>query len=96
MSEFSRRGPWRFAVAICVGLALWGCSDEPETEDTAAEVEYEGVSSEEMQSEVEAMSLEEAERLGIIDTTIQIVPPMDPDSVEALDQPIIPIDTAQP
>lgn len=83
-------------VLLLGGLtAVAACSDEPEPESTpGTSAEYDGLSREQIESEASIMTIEEAESLGIVDTTIRVVPPMDPDSVEALENPIIPIDTA--
>lgn len=66
-------------VSLLVALSC----DQTEVEPLPAfgEPEYEGLSREEIQTQAEAMTLEEAERLGIVDTTIRIEPPVNPDSI---------------
>ena len=75
-------------------LVAAGCSDTPAADTSGgAAPEYDGLSREQIESEASMMTIEEAESLGIVDTTIRVVPPMNPDSVEALDNPILPLDT---
>jgi hypothetical protein len=85
---------WRVPViaALAVITLLAGCRGEAEEEAPVySEPEYEGLSLEEIQSQAEPMTPEEAERLGIVDTTIRIESPIHPDSVPLLEaQPIEP------
>ena len=71
--------------AILIGvvtLLIVGCQGGEEARPPpSAEPEYQGVSIDEMERQAEEMTLEEAEALGIVDTTIRIEPPMHPDSV---------------
>src|SRR5690606_23519807 len=76
----------RTAVTLLLasaGLALGACggdaADEPVVTDQPQR--YEGLSPAEIQSQAEPMTQEEAERLGIVDTTIGVGAPMNPDSV---------------
>lgn len=73
------------AAAACDGVA----TDQPSESEEDAEV-YEGLSPEQIEMQAEPMSLEEAESLGIVDTTIRLQPPMNPDSVIPLDTAVIP------
>ena len=77
-------------VVPALGLAfLAACGGaEPEPEPRFSEPEYEGLSREEIERQAEAMTPEEAERLGIIDTTIRIEVPVGPDTLL-----LLPIDT---
>jgi hypothetical protein len=82
-------------IVVAVVAFLFGsCAAEPESEPeirsmpTLDESEYDGLTPEELRLRAEPMTLEEAERLGIVDTTIHIEYPMSPESI-----PLIPIDT---
>lgn len=80
---------------LFAAFLLAGCSDTPAADTESPEqAEYDGLSREQIESEASMMTIEEAESLGIVDTTIRIVPPMDPDSVVPLEQPIVPLDSA--
>ena len=84
------------ATIVAIGLVLLaGCAEE-EVQPQAAELpEYDGLTTDQIQSQAEPMTQEEAERLGIVDTTIRTNPPMNPDSVLPLDvPPVVPADTA--
>jgi hypothetical protein len=70
-------------------LLLAGCGNGPEPEAGPSDPEYEGLSPAEIQLQAESMTPEEAERLGIVDTTIRIESPINPDTVLP-----IPSDTA--
>ena len=88
----------RSAALLLLALLAAGCSSDA-SDDTlgADQEEFQGLSREQIETEFEPMSLEQAESLGIVDTTISIVPPIDPDSVEALGLPPIgPADTLTP
>ncbi|HUE96332.1 MAG TPA: hypothetical protein VMN39_06710 [Longimicrobiaceae bacterium] len=75
-------------------LAVAACGEAEEDAPAATLPEYEGVSRDQLEAQIEAMTPEEAERLGVIDTTMGVGPPMDPDSVVPLGAPtIVPIDT---
>jgi hypothetical protein len=50
--------------------------------------EYDGLTPEELRLQAAPMTLEEAERLGIVDTTIHIEYPMNPDSIPEM--PVLP------
>lgn len=69
------------AVTLACVVVLFACRSEVDEPVETVDPEYEGVSLEEMERQAEPMSLEEAERLGIIDTTIRIEPPIHPDSI---------------
>ena len=93
LRKVTRRGR---AAIVGMGLVLLaGCGGE-EVEPQAAELpEYDGLTTDQIQSQAEPMTQEEAERLGIVDTTIRTNPPMNPDSVILLDVPqVVPADTA--
>ena len=84
------------AVAVGVLCVMTGCDGPAAEPPGAGEVEYEGVSRDQIQLEAESMTPEEAERLGIVDTTIHIEPPMNPDSVlPLLPTPLVPTDSGR-
>ncbi len=68
---------------IAVVLMLAGCGGEPQprAEPILEQSEYDGLTPEEIQLQATSMTLEEAERLGIVDTTIRIEIPINPDSL---------------
>jgi hypothetical protein len=70
-------------VVLTLGLALLSACGgaEPDPEPRFSEPEYEGLTREEIERQAEAMTPEEAERLGIIDTTIRIEVPVGPDTL---------------
>lgn len=75
-------------MLVVLPLIMTGaCESAPEeAAESQSEIridpaEYEGLSREEIEAQAEAMTLEEAESLGIVDTTIRIEPPVNPDSV---------------
>jgi hypothetical protein len=68
-----------FLIAMLCFSAACGDTD-PEAAAPADET-YEGLSREELQQQIESMTPQQAESLGIVDTTILMQPPMDPDSV---------------
>lgn len=71
----------RVWVATFLLGAVVGCGNADEPGDgTIVEGAVEGVSSEEMVGQASPMSLEEAESLGIVDTTVSVGPPVGPDS----------------
>lgn len=68
-------------MLLALFVAALGCvSESPEALDVP-DTEVEGLSREQIEQQAEPMTLEEAERLGIVDTTIRIEPPVNPDSV---------------
>lgn len=70
-------------LAFLLSTFLVGCGGgaEPDAPRAADEPEYDGLSREEIELQAEPMTPAEAELLGIVDTTIRIEPPMNPDSV---------------
>jgi hypothetical protein len=79
----------RMVVAGTALFVLAGCGpEEPAAPPPTAEEEreFQGLTPEEIQQQAEPMTLEEAERLGIIDTTIRIESPIHPDSVVHLEE----------
>ena len=72
-----------FAIPLALLFALLSAcgGTEPEPEPGASEPEYDGLSREEIERQAEAMTPAVAESLGIVDTTIRIEAPMNPDSV---------------
>lgn len=85
-SRFLARSRSSFALcaALLLVLGAGGCQEsvpERPAEPPRSAEEYEGLSREEIERRASSMTPEEAERLGIVDTTIRIEPPMDPDSV---------------
>jgi hypothetical protein len=75
----------RVIPAILLGvILLGGCGDgEESTPPPAAEPEYDGLTREQIELQAEPMTPAEAERLGIVDTTIRIEAPVSPDSLPA-------------
>ncbi len=71
-------------------LVLAACGGEPPPpppgELILEESAYDGLTPEEIQLQATSMTLEEAERLGIVDTTIRIEVPINPDSLLILPQ----------
>lgn len=87
------------SVAVLIGMLAIaaGCgSDAEETRFGPDDPEYEGVSLEELERHAEPMTLEEAERLGIIDTTIRIEAPINPDSLQPGAGGLVPRDSIFP
>jgi len=80
--------PWSAVAGFAVLAIVAACSSEPDDVPLYSEPEYDGLSREEIESRAEAMTPAEAELLGIVDTTIRIEAPMNPDSVLPL-----PVDT---
>ena len=77
-----RPGPlaWRRTLAtICLAAAA-GCAPEAES-PIVEDPEFDGLTREQIEQQAEPMTPAEAERLGIVDTTIRIEPPIDPDSI---------------
>ena len=68
-------------------LLVAACSGETESPDPVAEPEYDGLSREQIEMQAEPMTPAEAERLGIVDTTIRIEPPISPESVAPVAPP---------
>ncbi|MDR0787548.1 MAG: hypothetical protein LBG44_06740 [Gemmatimonadota bacterium] len=82
-----RRHPFRVAAtAFALIITLGGCAAEPDAERTPGSIplldasEYDGLTPEQLQAQAQPMTLEEAELLGIVDTTIHIEYPINPDS----------------
>ena len=81
-SHLKRRGSRLGHVFVVALLGLAGACGETEPEAAApADEAFEGLSREELQQQIESMTPAQAESLGIVDTTIRLQPPMDPDSV---------------
>jgi hypothetical protein len=68
-------------LLLFTGLVVAGCRAEAGDPRVFDDPEYEGMTREEMEMRAEPMTLEEAERLGIVDTTISIDAPAQPDSL---------------
>jgi len=97
---FIRRVPartrYRFA-ALLVAALLGGCSAEADVDPQpgVGDAEYRGLTREEIEMQAESMTPEEAERLGIVDTTIRLEAPIHPDSVIHLEEAhVLPTDTS--
>lgn len=75
-----------------VGLAA--CGDDPGEEAQPAEAAA-GVSREEMVGQATPMTLEEAESLGIVDTTVRVAPPVGPDSLPVYNPSNLPDDSVR-
>lgn len=74
------------APLLCCTLLLGACDNGEERPAPAIdESEFEGLSRDEIEQQAESMTPEEAERLGIVDSTIRIEAPMNPDSVLPMD-----------
>ncbi len=85
-SLFNRLGsrPSVPVVAILLSLVLSAGCGQPEQDappPPLQDPEYDGLSREEIEERASPMTPEEAERLGIVDTTIHIEPPVNPDSL---------------
>lgn len=96
-----RRGTHSGRLAIVASgvafLLVTGCAGDTDDEVSAGEGAVEGVSRDELEYQAEPMTLEEAERLGIVDTTIGLADPANPDSIVPLDgQVVVPFDTSAP
>ena len=75
-------------------LLLAGCGESAEEEAANAPGAVEGVGRDEIEARAEPMTLEEAESLGIVDTTIRLGDPANPDSIVPLGgRPMVPFDT---
>lgn len=74
------RPTWAAALLLAIVSACGDGSDS--NGEATVEGAVEGVSSEEMVGQATPMSLEEAESLGIVDTTVSVGPPVGPDSQE--------------
>ena len=80
-------GSGRVWTVMILTALLAGCGGDGEPEDAPVEGAVEGVSSEEMVGQASPMSLEEAESLGIVDTTVTVGPPVGPDSLSVPNSP---------
>jgi hypothetical protein len=93
----SRRGGFHLPVRLLLlyaALALVACRSEPEPAPRFDDPEYDGLSREEIERQAEPMTPAEAERLGIVDTTIRIEAPINPDSlIELQGREVLPVDT---
>ena len=72
------------STAAALGIVLFAGCGAPEDDPPPEPVEVEDVSPlsrEELEMQAEAMSLEVAESLGIVDTTISVTRPVPPESV---------------
>lgn len=58
-----------------------GCGSSGDDDQQPGSSSVEGVSSEDMVGQAAPMTLEEAESLGIVDTTVRVAPPVGPDSL---------------
>jgi hypothetical protein len=87
MSDGKRAGIGRHWIIVILASALAACGGDAEPEEAAVEGAVEGVSSEEMVGQASPMSLEEAESLGIVDTTVSVGAPVGPDSLPDLGSP---------
>jgi hypothetical protein len=80
---------------LVMGAACGGEPELPPPPPAVIEPEYEGLTREEIELRAEPMTPAEAERLGIVDTTIRIEAPIHPDSVVHLEGgEVLPVDTA--
>jgi hypothetical protein len=71
---------------LVLATSLAACGDAAEEPPASAgDPEYQGLSREEIEAEATPMTPAVAESLGIVDTTILMQPPMNPDSVVPLD-----------
>ncbi len=68
------------AVLALVVLSACGPAEQQVAEPPLREPEYDGLSREQIEEQASPMTPEEAERLGIIDSSIHIEPPINPDS----------------
>lgn len=75
---------------LAVLLVMVGCGGEPQarqaSEPILEESAYDGLTPDEIRLQATSMTLEEAERLGIVDTTIRIEVPISADSLLILPQ----------
>lgn len=78
MPDRRLRGFATAGIVSLLAMSLSACGGDADPEDTAVEGAVEGVSSEEMVGQASPMSLEEAESLGIVDTTVSVGPPVGP------------------
>jgi hypothetical protein len=75
----------RLALLGLIALTA-GCGNgADDTPPGYTEPEFDGLSREEIELQAEPMTPEEAERLGIVDTTIRVESPIHPDSVPLLE-----------
>ena len=72
------------AFSLLVFPLAVGCGGDAGEPGGTAEQEFEGVSPQELELNAEPMTLEEAESLGIVDTTIVPGSPIGPDSIPVL------------
>lgn len=83
-----RRGRSARAAGTLLLAVLAACGGDGGGEPPPAafdEPEYQGLSREEIELQAESMTPAEAERLGIVDTTIRMEAPIHPDSVIELE-----------
>jgi hypothetical protein len=91
------RGRHRLASFAVAGFLLGACGPgaDADPQPGVDDAEYRGLTREEIELQAESMTPEEAERLGIVDTTIRLEAPIHPDSVIHLEEGhILPVDTA--
>ncbi len=72
-------------MLISFAAACGGSGDEVEQPSGAGA----GVSNEDMVGQASPMTLEEAESLGIVDTTVRVAPPVGPDSLPVYNPPSV-------
>jgi hypothetical protein len=77
----SRGGAFVGPSLVALLLLAVACTPEMEPPPAVDEPQYDGLTREQIEQQAEPMTPAEAERLGIVDTTIRIEPPMNPDSV---------------
>lgn len=80
---------WPALLLLPLLVACGGGEEEEPPESMQTNPEYRGLSREQIEAEATPMTQAEAESLGIVDTTIRIQPPMNPDSVLPLDSVIL-------
>lgn len=78
---------WMTGFLLVAFAGVAGCAEEEAEVVNTSQPEYDGVSRDQIQSQVEPITPEEAEALGIVDTTMPRHPQMNPDSINPLDVP---------